>query len=180
MTPLGNLNVDSHLREQLLSTKKFNIMKQEIDEKEHSGEMQYPYIQKIINDAMKENSGEEYSIKVLPIMVGSIGVSKEESMGKLLSPFLSDRGIFTVISSDFCHCKCRNVCMPHFVYEDLPFIYFVCVCVLTNHLVNDQKHMMHGVQGVDDSVIHLNQRKKTETLMQFVTTLNIWIERACS
>ena len=106
MTPLGNLNVDSHLREQLLSTKKFNIMKQEIDEKEHSGEMQYPYIQKIINDAMKENSGEEYSIKVLPIMVGSIGVSKEESMGKLLSPFLSDRGIFTVISSDFCHCKC--------------------------------------------------------------------------
>lgn len=104
-TPLGNLSVDSHLREELLSTKKFDIMKQNIDEHEHSGEMQYPYIQKIINDARRECSGEEYSIKVLPIMVGSIGVSKEESIGSLLSPFLSDQGIFTVISSDFCHCK---------------------------------------------------------------------------
>ena len=137
MTPLGNLNVDSHLREQLLSTTKFNIMKQEIDEKEHSGEMQYPYIQKIINDARRESSGgEEYNIKVLPIMVGSIGVSKEESIGRLLSPFLSDRGIFTVISSDFCHCKCWNVCMPHFVYEDLPFIYFVCVCFKSIVFIN--------------------------------------------
>lgn len=114
MTPLGDLSVDSHLRDELLVTKKFDIMKQEIDEHEHSGEMQYPYIQKIINDARREsNSGIEYNIKVLPIMVGSIGVRKEESIGSLLSPFLSDQGIFTVISSDFCHCKWRCVYMPH-------------------------------------------------------------------
>ena len=61
-------------------------------------------LKKIINDA-KESSGMQYDIKVLPIMVGSIGTGKEESIGKLISPFLSNRGIFTVISSDFCHCK---------------------------------------------------------------------------
>jgi len=127
ITPLGDLSVDSHLRDELLLTKKFGNMKQDVDEKEHSGEMQYPYIQKIINDARRESSGgEEYNIKVLPIMVGSIGVSKEESIGRLLSPFLSDRGIFTVISSDFCHCECRCV-HASFVYEDCQFIYFLCV-----------------------------------------------------
>lgn len=107
-TPLGNLRVDTNLREQLLSTNNFDIMEQSVDEVEHSGEMQYPFIAKVIND-MKEEEGsrkEQYDrIKVLPIMVGSIKNSKEESFGRLLSPYLSDRGIFTVISSDFCHCK---------------------------------------------------------------------------
>jgi len=136
ITPLGDLSVDSHLRDELLLTKKFGNMKQDVDEKEHSGEMQYPYIQKIINDARRESSGgEEYNIKVLPIMVGSIGVSKEESIGRLLSPFLSDRGIFTVISSDFCHCECRCVHNSSIL------------CVLTNHLINDQNNMMHDARG---------------------------------
>jgi AmmeMemoRadiSam system protein B len=108
-TPLGTLSVDVNLRERLLSTKKFGIMERSVDEEEHSGEMQYPYIRKIINDA-KTSSEKQYDIKVLPIMVGSIGTSKEESIGKLLAPFLSDRGVFTVISSDFCHCECDVSC----------------------------------------------------------------------
>lgn len=98
------MSVDVNLRERLLSTKKFGLMEQGVDEKEHSGELQYPYIQKIINDA-NTSSEKQYDIKVLPIMVGSIGTSKEESFGKLLAPYLSDRGVFTVISSDFCHCE---------------------------------------------------------------------------
>ncbi|KAL7528069.1 hypothetical protein ACHAXR_002250, partial [Thalassiosira sp. AJA248-18] len=106
-TPLGNLKVDTNLREQLLSTNKFGIMERDVDEEEHSGEMQYPYIAKMINDATMIESvgGKQYNIKVLPIMVGSIKTSKEEAFGRLLSPYLSDRGVFTVISSDFCHCK---------------------------------------------------------------------------
>lgn len=108
-TPLGNMRVDSNLRDQLLSTNKFAVMERDVDEKEHSGEMQYPYIAKIISDAKEEmgdGEGRRFDgVKVLPIMVGSIRKSKEEAFGRLLAPYLSDSGIFTVISSDFCHCK---------------------------------------------------------------------------
>ncbi|KAL9186188.1 hypothetical protein ACHAXT_005426 [Thalassiosira profunda] len=102
-TPLLNLAVDASLREQLLSTNKlFTTMEQHVDEEEHSGEMQYPFIAKIIKDA-KMDGGKQYNVRVLPIMVGSIKGSTEEAFGTLLSPYLSDRGIFTVVSSDFCH-----------------------------------------------------------------------------
>ena len=123
-TPLGNLKVDTSLREQLLSTNKFSVMEQDVDEEEHSGEMQYPFIAKIVNDVIierqqeqKGNSEEEgqqssscssntiSGIKILPIMVGAVNGGKEEIFGRLLLPYLSDRGVFTVISSDFCHCK---------------------------------------------------------------------------
>ena len=79
-------------------------MERKVDEEEHSREMQYPYIAKIIND-VNMSSGKKYDVKILPIMVGSIKTNKEEAIGRLLSPYLSDRGIFTVISSDFCHCE---------------------------------------------------------------------------
>jgi len=97
-TPLMNLAVDDALRDQLLSTEKFEIMNQRVDERKHSGEMQYPFIAKIL---MSVCSQEE--IKVLPIMVGSIRTSKEEFYGKLIASYLANESIFTVISSDFCH-----------------------------------------------------------------------------
>lgn len=97
-TPLMNLAVDDVLREKLLSTGKFDVMNQRVDEHEHSGEMQYPFIAKILMSvSLKEQ------IKVLPIMVGSIRASKEESYGKLIATYLADESVFTVISSDFCH-----------------------------------------------------------------------------
>lgn len=104
-TPIGNLSVDTKLRDQLLSSNKFEIMERSVDEEEHSGEMQYPYIAKVIKDLIEDNGddGQYNNIKILPIMVGSIKTKKEESFGRLLSPYLSDRAIFTVISSDFCH-----------------------------------------------------------------------------
>lgn len=100
------MKVDSSLRNQLLSTDKFGVMDQKTDEEEHSGEMQYPYIAKVINDVKDMNGGGGVNVKVLPIMVGSVRTSTEEEIGRLLAPYLSDRGIFTVISSDFCHCEC--------------------------------------------------------------------------
>eukprot|EP00581_Thalassiosira_minuscula_P010713 CAMPEP_0183727328 /NCGR_PEP_ID=MMETSP0737-20130205/25413_1 /TAXON_ID=385413 /ORGANISM="Thalassiosira miniscula, Strain CCMP1093" /LENGTH=347 /DNA_ID=CAMNT_0025958929 /DNA_START=46 /DNA_END=1089 /DNA_ORIENTATION=+ len=113
-TPLGNIRVDGNLRQQLLSTNKFSLMEREVDEEEHSGEMQYPYIAKIINDVNCTNGNEakRLEIKILPIMVGSIKSNKEEAFGRLLSPYLSDRAIFTVISSDFCHWGRRFNYMP--------------------------------------------------------------------
>lgn len=96
--------MDVKLRERLLSTNKFDIMKRHVDEEEHSGEMQYPFIAKVINDTTN-NIGKRCDVSILPIMIGSIRTSKEEDFGKLLSPYLSDTSVFTVISSDFCHCE---------------------------------------------------------------------------
>jgi AmmeMemoRadiSam system protein B len=99
------LQVDDVLREELLGTGKFSTMSKGVDEREHSGEMQYPFIAKIIKDLEEQNMSEHdnFEVKVLPIMIGSIKTKSEETFGKLLAPFLSNESIFTVISTDFCH-----------------------------------------------------------------------------
>uniref|UniRef100_A0A7S4T3M2 AmmeMemoRadiSam system protein B n=2 Tax=Ditylum brightwellii TaxID=49249 RepID=A0A7S4T3M2_9STRA len=101
-TPLLNLSIDKTLRSQLLSTKKFTTMTKSIDEHEHSGEMQYPYIAKAILDS-NISSTPHLHPTVLPIMVGGISRSKEEYYGQLLSPILARSDVFTIVSTDFCH-----------------------------------------------------------------------------
>ena len=106
LTPLGNIKVDEALRAELLDTREFTIMSKETDEKEHSGEMQYPFIQKALLDSKEDDDDEGTSsqkLRILPIMIGNVSTHQEEHYGKLLAPFLSRGDIFTVISSDFCH-----------------------------------------------------------------------------
>ncbi|MGK3743287.1 MAG: AmmeMemoRadiSam system protein B, partial [Bacillariaceae sp.] len=103
-TPLGNLPVDTLLREEILNLKPgaFTIMNRNVDESEHSGEMQYPYIAKVQNDANKKK-GTTNKIPVLPIMCGSLSNSKESTYGKLLAEIVSRSDVLSIISSDFCH-----------------------------------------------------------------------------
>lgn len=101
-TPLINLPVADQLRKELMSTGHFQIMDQATDEREHSGEMQYPYLAKILLDYTGRN-GQQHTIDVLPIMVGSIHKTHEEFYGKVLASFLARTSVFTVVSSDFCH-----------------------------------------------------------------------------
>jgi len=97
-TPLGNLPVNRELQEEILeSSSLFTTMKKDTDEKEHSGELQYPYIAKACKDAGCDNC------MVLPIMVGSLDTAKEVSYGKLLAPVIARPNVITVVSSDFCH-----------------------------------------------------------------------------
>ena len=44
-----------------------------------------------------------HSVKIVPIMVGSLSKQAEAKFGKLLSPYLDNEENFFVISSDFCH-----------------------------------------------------------------------------
>lgn len=101
-TPLGNLNVDYKLRDEILNISKpsFSLMDQNTDEDEHSGEMQYPYIAKALLDSHMLSDSH---IAILPVMVGSLATSTEDHYGKALAPILSRANIFTIISSDFCH-----------------------------------------------------------------------------
>lgn len=97
-TPLMNLTVDDALRDALLSTGKFELMDKATDEHEHSGEMQYPFIAKVILSVCPQRE-----IKVLPIMVGSMRPDREKLYGRLIASHLGDESVFTIISSDFMH-----------------------------------------------------------------------------
>lgn len=108
-TPLGNLRVASELRNELWTTKQFTVMDQDTDEREHSGELHYPYIAKSLLDA-----GVFEQIRVLPIMVGGISNSKEEHFGTVLKEIIARQNVITIVSTDFCHWGKR------FRYQPIP------------------------------------------------------------
>lgn len=95
-TPLYNLNIDSKVNEELMSSGLFEIMNINTDEDEHSIEMQLPYIAKVME-------GCPHEFTIVPILVGSLSDQKEKQYGQFFSKYLSDPDNFFVISSDFCH-----------------------------------------------------------------------------
>ena len=107
-TPLGNLEVDQDLREEILQLENgsasFQVMEKTVDEHEHSGEMQYPYL--------KQSLPEGSAIKVLPIMCGSLSTRQEVDFGKLLAPIIARSDVMSVISTDFCHWGSRFSFQP--------------------------------------------------------------------
>lgn len=66
------------------------------DENEHSIEMHLPYIAKV----MESRRGQ---MMIVPILVGSLTIEKEQQYGAILSPYLASPDNLFVISSDFCH-----------------------------------------------------------------------------
>jgi len=99
-TPIYDIPVDKNLRLELIQTGQFSSMNRKMDEMEHSGEMQYPYIAHIYTELKSVNESIP-PIQILPIMIGATSQSKH--FGHLLAPILSRSNIFTVISTDFCH-----------------------------------------------------------------------------
>ena len=95
-TPLGNIQVDTELCEQLATQNEdnFSFMTQEVDEAEHSLEMQYPLIKYVFGDR---------DIKIVPMLVGSLNEAREEYAANLLSPIIKDEKTLFIISSDFTH-----------------------------------------------------------------------------
>ena len=104
--------VDEELRTEILQLASNNtkaktpisIMTQTVDEHEHSGEMQYPYLYKCCNSSTNSGSPSTTApIKVLPIMCGNLSTKQEQEYGHLLAPIIARPSVLTVISSDFCH-----------------------------------------------------------------------------
>ncbi len=73
----------------------------ETDEKEHSIEMQLPFLAEIFQLFL--NSLDRQSVTIIPILVGSLSNQQVEDYGRLLSNYLNDPQCLLVISSDFCH-----------------------------------------------------------------------------
>ncbi|CAD7928469.1 unnamed protein product [Amoebophrya sp. A120] len=82
------------------------VMKKDVDEAEHSGEMQYPYIRYCLEKAGM------LDIPIAVMMVGALPTQQEANFGKVLRKcFLEEetpkssnsKSNFFVVSSDFCH-----------------------------------------------------------------------------
>ncbi|CAG8536965.1 7641_t:CDS:2 [Acaulospora morrowiae] len=109
-TPLGDLTLDTDVINKLRATGHFDEMTLDIDEDEHSIEMHLPYTYKILENKID-------SIKIVPILVGSLSESSEAFYGKLFSPYLADPSNLFIISSDFCHWGHR---FSYTYYSDSP------------------------------------------------------------
>ncbi|KAJ2079459.1 hypothetical protein H4R24_003757 [Coemansia sp. RSA 988] len=95
-TPLGNIQIDREIVDELQSKGDWNSMSTKVDEDEHSLEMHLPYIHKVFERRINE-------VRLVPILVGNLRFGKEQQYGKLLAPYLADKQNLFVISSDFCH-----------------------------------------------------------------------------
>ncbi|PSK54317.1 AmmeMemoRadiSam system protein B [Elsinoe australis] len=97
---MGDLKIDRATTEELHKTGHFSYMTRDVDEDEHSLEMHLPYIQKMLSQAF----GDEAKFPPLvPIMVGNTSATTEQTLGKVLAPYLADPSNAFVISSDFAH-----------------------------------------------------------------------------
>lgn len=92
VTPLGTLRVNRELGEQLKSTGKWFITRDDAHGPEHSLEVQLPFIQ--------------YHFKkvppVIPILIGTRNTNILKALATSLQPWFNERNLF-VISSDFSH-----------------------------------------------------------------------------
>ncbi|KAG6500608.1 protein MEMO1-like [Zingiber officinale] len=93
-TPLGDLQVDTQVNDELKATGKFELMDLHVDEAEHSMEMHLPYLAKVFHG---------YPVKVVPILVGALNTENEAMYGQLLAKYVDNPKNFFSVSSDFCH-----------------------------------------------------------------------------
>lgn len=69
-------------------------MSAEVDEDEHSLEMQYPYIRHVWRDQQ---------VSVVPILVGTLTAPMAEQYANILESYATDPSTILIVSSDFCH-----------------------------------------------------------------------------
>jgi len=94
-TPFGDVDVDTETVDKLLkSSGNFFSFPKSSDVKEHSIEMEMPFL-KYIFDKNK--------LKIVPMVVGDGNLSKNIKLGKYLYDLFEDKKTLFVISSDFCH-----------------------------------------------------------------------------
>lgn len=97
-TPLGSLEVDQELADELLSSRHFAEMDPGVDMEEHSIEMQFP----MLAQTLQWRNVPLDSVKVVPLMVSHNSKEVDWKIGGVLGKFMKPGTVF-IISSDFCH-----------------------------------------------------------------------------
>ena len=91
-TPLGTIASDHDVIAALRATKLFGETTAKQDEREHSIEMQLPFIR-----------AQFPNVPIVPILVGNLTRAAELRYASALLPYLLDPSTRVVVSSDFCH-----------------------------------------------------------------------------
>ena len=94
-TPFGDVKVDTDTINKLLANNElFFTISQSIDVKEHSIEMEMPFLKYIFG---------KNDFSIVPIMIGHNDLETNTAIGKALYDLYEDPKTLVVISSDFCH-----------------------------------------------------------------------------
>ncbi len=91
-TPLGNVKVNRTLASRLIKRYKHFIFNPDAHKKEHSLEVQLPFLQTIYGD----------DINIIPIIIATSNVKTIKVIAKSLSPYFNDENLF-IISTDLSH-----------------------------------------------------------------------------
>lgn len=91
-TPLGTVPVDLKLAKKLMDENKILKFHPEAHSREHSLEVQLPFLQVHLKN----------DFKIVPIIIGSSNVETAKKLAGILKPYLNGKNLF-VISSDFSH-----------------------------------------------------------------------------
>lgn len=83
-------------------TLKFTTMSKSVDENEHSGEMQLPYLHRLLQKQFPDRQTSSYP-PLVPMMIGITDEAAERALGEVLAPYVADETNAFIISSDFCH-----------------------------------------------------------------------------
>ena len=91
-TPLGTVNVDTELANQLINENRIIKYVPDAHKKEHSLEVQLPFLQYHL----------QKPFKIIPIIIGSQSSENCKKLAEILKPYFTPENLF-VISSDFSH-----------------------------------------------------------------------------
>jgi MEMO1 family protein len=91
-TPLGNVRVNKALASKLIQDSKYFTFNPDAHKKEHTIEVQLPFLQTIYGD----------DINIIPIIIATSNIKTIKSIAKSLSPYFNDENLF-IISTDLSH-----------------------------------------------------------------------------
>ncbi len=94
-TPLGNIDIDTHLLDEILKRlyKEFDItILKYPEDPEHSIEVELPFLQQIYGE-----------FKLVPIMIRNQNQKVSQALGHVLAQIFSDRNSILIASSDLSH-----------------------------------------------------------------------------
>jgi len=92
-TPLGDVEIDNKFTQSLLKQNGTIVAKTEVFQKEHSIEVQVPFLQRVLT-----------GFKIVPILMGESDFSTCQSLSELLKKAIGDRkDVFVIASTDMYH-----------------------------------------------------------------------------
>jgi AmmeMemoRadiSam system protein B len=148
-TPLGDLNIDHEVNEELMESGAFETMDFRNEESEHSIEMQLPFIAKVMGHRSLR------SFTIVPILVGSLSTTKQASYGKILAKYIENPENLFIISSDFCHWGSRFRFSPHDSHSDKP---------IHEQIAQLDRQGMDAISTLDPSIFNEYLKKTQNTI----------------